>query len=282
MQTLREAKGSETKFTQELATDAGIIDLNKVNRLLGLPSVIRATNEYGIHGGQIDVVGYTVKGDVIVYEHQDLTGRADQTHVFKTKGYADVLAVKNCKVLATVLLCESIDQIYLDLLDKWREKYHKRPTQMGEYNIHAVKSQWTDEGVYEPALFTDTEIIPTPDTVLDHYAEFVRIYGAEWSIQREERNGSAVTLWHNLSELSRKYQAYVHTTKNSIKIGIHCKQFEANDETFLQDVCPQGWTYRDSAVDKRTIELILPLDSTQVQWADATETLKRSIRKNIV
>ena len=281
MQTLKEAKGSETKFTQELATDTGIIDLNKVNRLLGLPSVIRATNEYSIPGGSIDVVGYTVKGDVIVYEHQDLTGRADQTHVAKTSHYARVMKSLGHKVLGTVLLCESIDSMFLEGFSDIRSEYERRKYK-GHCNIHAVKSQWTDEGVYEPALFTDTEIIPTHDTVLDHYAEFVRIYGAEWSIQREERNGSAVTLWHNLSELTNKYQAYVHTTKNAIKIGIHCKQFEANDETFLQDVCPQGWTYRDSAVDKRTIELILPLDSTQVQWADATETLKRSIRKNIV
>ncbi len=281
MKTLREKYELETKFTQHLATDIGINDLNKINKLLGLPSVTSATNEYGIHGGQIDVVAYTVKGDVIVYEHQDLTGRADQTHVFKTKGYADVLAVKNYKILATVLLCESIDQIYLDLLDKWREKYHKRPTQMGEYNIHAVKSQWTDEGTYEPALFTDTEIIPTPDTVLNHYAEFVKIYGAEWSIQREDykkANENAITLWHRLPELDNRYMAYVHSLKGSIKVGLHCEnRVNEQAEQFLQKVCPEGFKY-NRAKTKATIELTLPVDSSQEQWADATEKLKRKVR----
>ena len=31
MLTLREAKGAETTFTQELATDTGIIELNKIS-----------------------------------------------------------------------------------------------------------------------------------------------------------------------------------------------------------------------------------------------------------
>jgi hypothetical protein len=284
MLTLREAKGSETTFTKELATDTGIIELNKINLLLGLPSINKATNEYSIHGGSIDVVGYTVKGEMIVYEHQDLTGRADQTHVFKTKGYADVLSVKNCKVLATVLLCESIDQIYLDLLDKWREKYHKRPTQMGAFNIHAVKSQWTDEGVYEPALFTDTEIIPTPDTVLNHYAEFVKIYGAEWSIQREDykkANENAITLWHRLPELDNRYMAYVHTLKGSIKVGLHCEnRVDEQAEQFLQKVCPEGFTY-NRAKKKATIEVSFPKNTAPEVLADETEKLKRSIRKHL-
>jgi len=285
MLTLREAKGAETTFTQELATDTGIIELNKINLLLGLPTVIRATNEYSIHGGSIDVVAYTVKGHVIVYEHMDLKGRADQTHVFKTKGYADVLAVKNRKVLATVLLCEAIDQIYLDLLDQWREKYHKRPTQLGEYNIHAVKSQWTDEGVYEPALFTDTEIIPTPDTVLNYYAEFVRIYAPEWSIQREDdkKGSDAITLWHRLPELDNLYMAYIHTLKGSIKVGLHCedrkKPIPEEGKLLLQKVSPEGFEYRNPSENKATIEASFPRNiDEKTLWAE-TEKLKQNVRK---
>lgn len=280
MKTLREAYGSETKFTQSLATD--VDSLNKINQLLGLPSIDFAKNEFSIPGGSIDVVGYTVKGHVIVYEHQDISGRADQTHVFKTKGYADVLKTKNCKVLATVLLCESIDQGYLDLFAKWREIYHRRPTQLGEYNIHAVKSQWTDDGVYEPAMFTEAEIITTPDTVLDYYKDFVGVYGAEWAIQREDNkkaNKNAITLWHRLPELDNRYMAYVHTLKGSIKVGLHCEnRVDEQVEQFLQKVCPEGFDYR-RATDKATIEASFPKNVDPEVLADTTEKLKRSVRK---
>ena len=270
MKTLREAYGSEVKFTQALAVD--VDSLNKINKLLGLPSIDFAKNEFSIPGGSIDVVGYTVKGHVIVYEHQDISGRADQTHVFKTKGYADVLKTKNCKVLATVLLCE---------FDKWREIYHRRPTQLGEFNIHAVKSQWTDDGVYEPAMFTEAEIISTPDTVLDYYKDFVGVYGAEWAIQREAQNGHAITLWHRLPELDNRYMAYVHTLKGSVKVGLHCeKRVDEQAEQFLQKVCPEGFEYR-RAEDKATIEASFPKNAQPELLADTTEKLKRSVRKEL-
>lgn len=280
MKTLREAYGSEVKFTQALAVD--VDSLNKINKLLGLPSIDFAKNEFSIPGGSIDVVGYTVKGQVIVYEHQDISGRADQTHVFKTKGYADVLKTKNCKVLATVLLCESIDQGYLDLFAKWREIYHRRPTQLGEFNIHAVKSQWTDEGVYEPSLFTETEIISTPDTVLDYYKEFVSVYGAEWAIQREEQNGNAVTLWHRIGELDNRYMAYVHTLQGSVKVGLHCLK-DANDRdveqmTRFMKAADGVFSFRKGN-GRATIEASFPKNVEPELLADTTEKLKRSVRK---
>ena len=54
MLTLRESYGSETSFTQKLATD--LDSLNKINNLIGLPLVVKATNEYSVPNGSIDVV----------------------------------------------------------------------------------------------------------------------------------------------------------------------------------------------------------------------------------
>jgi len=279
MRTLREQWGAETKFTQSLATD--LESLNKINRLLGLPTVVKAVNEMSILGGSIDVVGYTVKGEVIVYEHQDLSGKADQTHVAKTSHYALVLKNKGFKVLGALLLCESIDQIFLDNFDNIRQNYIRRPTQKGECNIHAVKSQWTDNGEYIPELFTDNDIVKGSDTVLDFYKEFVAVYGAEWIIQREEtnNNGRAITLWHRLPELDNRYVAYVHNLTNSVNIGLHCvKSVTSRDEEIMQLFCPDSFEYR-RAKDRVTIELKLPKDSTHEEWANATEKMKRNIRK---
>lgn len=279
MKTLREQWGSEVKFTQQLATD--LLSLNKINSLIGLPSVVKATNEMSIPGGSIDVVGYTVRGEAVVYEHQDLSGRADQTHVGKTSHYARVLKSKGLKVIGAVLLCESIDSIFLDTFEDIRWAYNRRPTLMGHCNVHAVKSQWTDTGEYNPQLFTDDGIVLGSDTVLDHYKDFVSIYAAEWAIQREERNGSAVTLWHRISELDNRYMAYVHTLKGSVNIGIHClNNISEQDEQLLQTICPQGFDYRRSK-DRATVEVKLDRTSDQTLWADTTETLKRSIRKHI-
>lgn len=277
MKTLAEQWGQETSFTQSLAND--LVSLNKINSLLGLPTVVSATNELSIPGGSIDVVGYTVRGEVIVYEHQDKSGRADQTHVGKTSHYARVLKSQGMTVRGAVLLCESIDQIFLDTFEDIRWAYERRPSYNGHCNVHAVKSQWTDEGEYQPVLFTEKEIIRDSDTVLDIYAEFVGIYAKEWKIQREEKNGNAVTLWHRISELPSRYMAYVHTLKNGVKIGLHClKDVSNEDEQLLQAVCPSGWEYR-KAKDRATIELILDKDSSYEQWADQTESLKRIIRK---
>lgn len=279
MKTLREAYGAETKFTQSLANDCD--SLNKINQLIGLPSVVKAVNEMAIPGGSIDVVGYTIKGEVIVYEHQDLSGRADQTHVGKTSHYARVLKSKGLKVLGAVLLCESIDKIFLDTFEDIRWAYNRRPTKMGHCNVHAVRSVWTDDLDYAPELFTDEAIVRGSDTVLDYYKDFVSIFAAEWTIQREERNGSAVTLWHRPTELDARYMMYVHTLKNSVNVGIHClKGVKEADEQFLQGIDCSGFEYRRSR-DRATVELKLPRESEQEVWADATEKLKRSIRKHL-
>lgn len=279
MKTLREAYGAETKFTQSLANDCD--SLNKINQLIGLPSVVRAVNEMAILGGSIDVVGYTVKGEVIVYEHQDLSGRADQTHVGKTSHYARVLNSKGLKVLGAVLLCETIDKIFLDTFEDIRWAYNRRPTLMGHCNVHAVRSVWTDDLEYAPELFTDEAIVRGSDTVLDYYKDFVSIYAAEWAIQREERNGNAVTLWHRPGELDNRYMMYVHTLKNSVNIGIHClKAVKDTDEQFLQSIALHDFQYRRST-DRATVELKLSRDSDPEAWADCTEKLKRSIRNRL-
>lgn len=279
MKTLAEQWGSEIKFTQSLATD--LVSLNRINDLLGLPQVVSADNEISIPGGSIDVVGYTVRGEAIVYEHQDKGGRADQTHVAKTTHYARVLKSQGHRVLASILLCESIDQIFLDTFEDIRWAYDRRPSYMGHCNVHAVKSQWSDDGEYVPALFEDREVIKDSDTVLDHYRSFVEIYARDWRIQREERNGNAVTLWHKIPELGSKYMAYVHTLKNAVKIGVHCLQnVTAADEELLAKIKPNDWQYR-RAKDRATIELVLDPDSEPETWADHTEKLKRSVRRTL-
>jgi hypothetical protein len=279
MKTLREAYGAETKFTQSLAKD--IDSLNKINELVGLPNVARAVNELSIPGGSIDVVGYTVKGEAIVYEHQDLSGRADQTHVGKTSHYARVLKSQGLKVLGTILLCESIDKIFLDTFEDIRWAYNRRPTLMGHCNIHAVRSIWTDELTYAPELFTDDTIIRGSDTVLDFYKQFVSIYAAEWTIQREESNGSAITLWHRPAELDARYMMYVHTLKNSVNVGIHClKGVKEADEQLLSSIDVEGFEYRRSR-DRATVERKFPRNSDSETWADSTEKLKRSIRNRL-
>ena len=278
MKTLREQWGAEIKFTQSLAND--LDSLNKINSLLGLPTVVNAVNEMSIPGGSIDVVGFTVKGEVIVYEHQDLSGKADQTHVGKTSHYARVLNSQGKKVLGSILLCDSIDQLFLDTFEDIRWAYNKRPSKMGHCNVHAVKSQWSDNGEYEPKLFSDDDVIKGSDTVLNFYSEFVGVYAAEWFIQREENNGNAVTLWHRLPELDNRYMAWIHHLSNSVKIGIHClKSVTQQDEELMQSLCPQEFAYR-RAKDRATIELILPKDSTHQQWADETERLKRTVRRH--
>jgi hypothetical protein len=278
LKTLREQWGAETSFTQHLATD--IDSLNKINDLVGLPRVLRATNELSILNGSIDVVGYTAKGHVIIYEHQDLSGRADQTHAAKTIRYAKALHVTGKKVLGAILLCESVDQQYLDEFTETRWAYDRRPSYNGHSNVHIVKSQWTDDGEYTPALFEDVDIIRRDEKAIDHYQEFHRIYAIDWHIQREERNGDAVTLWHRIPELPSKYMAYVHTLKKTVKVGLHClKDFDSADEQFLQQILPEGWSYRASAKDRRTIEREFERDVDPEVLANQTEQLKRMIRR---
>jgi len=280
MRTLKEQYGSETSFTRYLANN--IHELNKVNDLLGLPHVVSARNELPIPGGSIDVVGYTLKGECIVYEHQDQTGRADQTHVGKTSHYARVLHSQGLRVLGAVLLCETIDQIFLDTFEDIRWAYNKRPSKMGHCNVNAIRSQWTDEGVYAPARFDNVTVDSASTGTLDHYKDFYHIYARDWTIQREERNGAAVTLWHRIGELDSRYMAWIHTLKGSIKVGLHCLQGATDaDEQFLRSVCPQGWTVRRSQ-GRATIETQFPTTVDHASLADATETLKRNIRKHLL
>jgi hypothetical protein len=76
--------------------------------------------------------------------------------------------------------------------------------------------------------------------------------------------------------------AYVHTLKNSVKVGLHCeKNITKEDEQLLQAVCPNDWSYRNTAKDKRTIERVYSKDVSQETLADETERLKRIIRRYI-
>jgi hypothetical protein len=276
MKTLAEQWGSEVKFTQHLASD--LESLNRINDLVGLPRVVKATNEMSIPGGSIDVVGFTVKGCAIVYEHQDKGGRADQTHVSKTMTYPHQLILKGHTVLGSILLCETVDQHYLDQFRAERKEYLRRKYN-GHKNLHIIRSQWLDNGQYQPSLFEDSDaILRREDNELDHYKEFVAVYAADWMTQREEKNGNAVTLWHRISELPSRYMAYVHTLKNGVKIGLHClKDVTADDEQLMQAICPEGWAYR-KAQDRATIELVLDKDSSYLDWANHSETLKRAVR----
>jgi hypothetical protein len=220
-----------------------------------------------------------------VYEHQDQTGRADQTHVGKTSHYARVLHSQGLRVLGAVLLCETIDQIFLDTFEDIRWAYNKRPSKMGHCNVNAIRSQWTDEGVYAPARFDDVTVDVASTGTLDHYKDFYHIYARDWTIQREDNKDSAITLWHRIPELNNNYMAYIHTLKNTVKIGLHCEPHRIvteDEKNLLKAVSPTEWEFRDSAKMKATIELTLPLDSDPETWWKHTESLKQNIRKHLL
>jgi len=276
MKTLRETWGSEVRFTQHLATDPE--SLNRVNDLVGLPRVVSAVNEQPIPGGSIDVVGFTQKGHVVIYEHQDQGGRADQTHVSKTQTYAHQMRHKGYTVLAAILLCESVDEHYLAQFRSERREYLRRKRN-GHKNLHCVRSQWSDSGEYHPELFEDSDaVILKEETELDTFQDFVRIYAADWMILREERNGAARTLWHRVPGQPSRFVCYVHCLKQSVKIGCHCvKSVSDEDRALLKSLSDSEWQYRE-AEDRATVEIVLSRLSTEEQWADATEQLKRRIR----
>jgi hypothetical protein len=289
MRTLREQYGSEVKFTQYLSTKQGSIHLNKVNQLIGLPNIVttKTVNEMSIEGGSIDVVGFTERGEAIVYEHQDISGSADQTHASKTPWYCVMLRTMGYRVLGGVLLCENVSQKFLDAYKEYRWSSERR-SYMGHFNVHIVKTQFTDEGEFVPALFEDSEVKPSRSTNIKHYENFVAIYAQKWDIQREDykkANKNAITLWHRISELDNNYMAYIHTLSNTIKIGLHFepKRTVTEDEkNFLKAVSPTEWEFRDSAKMKATIELTLPLDSDPETWWKHTESLKQNIRKHLL
>lgn len=268
--TLKEQWGSEVKFTQYLATD--VDSLNKITKLVGLPKVIRAENEYPIPGGSIDVVGFTAKGEAIVFEHQDQGGRADQTHVSKTMTYPHQLILKGFKVLGSILLCESVDEHYVLQFAKERKEYQRRKYN-GHKNLHIVKSQWTDLGVYEPELFDSKDIIRVEESwPLDQFKEFVDIYAREWRILGEEPRPGTTTLWFR--DVSRG-RHYIHKTKKSIKVGVH---FDKPSDKEKQLVTALDGRH---SKQRSTIELVLDLTlGPQVWWSQA-EWFKQQIRRQI-
>jgi hypothetical protein len=268
--TLKEQWGSEVKFTQSLASD--LASLNKITKLLRLPQVIRAENEYPIPGGSIDVVGFTNKGEAIVFEHQDQTGRADQTHVGKTSHYARVLKNQNLSVLGAVLMCESIDQIFLDTFKDIRWAYDRRPSYNGHNNIHAVKSQWTEQGEYVPVLFEEADIIQKDFKSIEYYQDFINVYAIDWNIQREDISEGAKTLWFRDQS---KGEHYIHKLKSCYKIGIH---FNSPTDQEKKIVDTLGGRHNQT---KSTFEVELPLSCNYRDiWLEA-ETLKHSIRSII-
>lgn len=268
MKTLAETWGSETKFTQSLAED--LDSLNKISALLGLPEVIRAENEYSIPGGSIDVVGFTARGDAIVFEHQDKGGRADQTHVSKTMTYPHQLMIKGIKVLASILMCESVDQHYIEQFRKERREYQRRKYN-GHKNLHIVKSQWSDQGVYQPALFDPSEIIKVDDAwPIREFKPFVDRYAREWRILGEEHRPGTVTLWFR--DVSRG-RHYVHRTQRTIKVGVHFDRPTEEEQQKVTDH-PKGRHARQ----RSTIEVDCGKNATDFDLWLASEQIKQYLR----
>ena len=267
MRTLAEQWGSEVKFTQSLATD--LDSLNKVCSLVGLPAVVRAENEVSIPGGSIDNVGYTAKGHAIVFEHQDKSGRADQTHVNKTIGYPQQLAIKGVTVIGSILLCESVDEHFIEQFRRERKEYARRKYN-GHKNLHIVKSQWTDQGEYVPCLFEDNDVIRTEESwPLNYFKDFVEVFGREWNILGEEQRPTTKTLWFKDCTRGRHY---IHKTKNSIKVGVHFDN-ATQEEKALVSSHPNG---RHSK-KRSTIEFTLE-DSILYDWWLCAEKLKQHLR----
>jgi hypothetical protein len=268
MKTLKEQWGSEVKFTQSLAQD--LVSLNKICGLVGLPEVVRAQNEYPIPGGSIDVVGFTARGDAIVFEHQDQSGRADQTHVNKTVGYPQQLMIKGITVLGSILMCDTVDEHYIEQFKRERREYARRKYN-GHKNLHIVKSQWTEEGEYTPTMFDSNDIIRVEESwPLNDFKEFARKYAREWTILGEEHRATTVTLWFRDSSRARHY---IHKTTKSIKVGLH---FDNPTDLERQQVSdhPQG----RHAKKRSTIELVFEDNSTEFDWWSYAEQLKQYIR----
>lgn len=270
MKKLSEAWGSEVKFTKSLSLD--LTNLNKITQLVGLPKIIKAQAEFQIPGGFIDVVGFTSKGHAVVFEHQDQSGKADQTHVNKTIGYPVQLRLQGYTVLGSILLCESVDKHYVDQFTVERF-YYLANRKSGHKNLHIVKSQWTDDLIYEPVLFEDTTIIKSKDAwKIDNFSEFIELYAREWTIVGEETRPTTKTLWFR--DVS-KARHYIHHTQKLIKVGLH---FENPSESEKALVTLHGGRH---SKHRSTIEYELPLGSEMYKWWINAETLKQSIRKGL-
>jgi hypothetical protein len=266
--TLAETWGAETRFTQSLATD--LASLNKITKLVGLPKVTRAENEYPIPGGSIDVVGFTAKGEAIVFEHQDKGGRADQTHVSKTMTYPHQLIIKGFKVLGSILMCETVDEHYVTQFAKERKEYARRKYN-GHKNLHIVKSQWTEQDVYDPELFDPKDIIRVEESwPLDQFQTFTNIYAREWRILGEEKRPGTTTLWFR--DISRG-RHYIHKTKKSIKVGVHFDN-PTKEEKWLVE----GYYSGRHSQKRSTIEVELDIESTYYDWWLTSERIKQYIR----
>jgi hypothetical protein len=268
--TLKEMYGSEVKFTQHLSTD--VDSLNKITKLVGLPKVIRAENEYSIPNGSIDVVGFTARGEAIVFEHQDQGGRADQNHINKTVGYAHQMMIKGFKVLGSILMCESVDEHYIKQFANERKEYTRRKYN-GHKNLHIVKSQWTEQGVYTPELFDTKDIIRVEESwPLDQFRDFVNIYAREWRILGEEKRPGTTTLWFR--DISRG-RHYIHLTKKAIKVGVHFDLPTKEEKDLVTDLSGRHSQKRS------TVELVLDYTSGPQVWWSHAEWIKQQIRSKV-
>lgn len=288
MKTLREAYGSETKFTHQMTVEEAI----KVCIQCGLPTNIdRVVSEKSLTDSRVDVVFYTTKGEAILYEHMAMgkdLAEADRPHVDKTMTYPRLFEIEHpgVKVLASILACEGIKPQFKQILDDNREKeYERRPRANGAKNTQVIKSQWTDDGVYEPVRFDDKEIGQVKSNTIQHprWNELHYIYMPYNLFQREDykkANKDAITYWYWIDGLPRKYKAYFHELAGYIEVGLHCEPFTQEDEEFLQKIKPsEDWDYRNTAAGKRTISKKFPLDIDNKTLAREAQELHISIRK---
>ena len=278
MKTLRETYGSEVAGTKDLASK--INELNKVNQLCGLPNIVKASSEEIVKGGRIDIVGYTQRGDVILYEHQDLSGRADQTHVDKTIGYPTKFKIENSniKVIASILLCEEIDEVFLRQIEEERKQFVRRKYN-GHKNLHVVKSQWTEDGIYTPCLFEENDIIKIEEKrPIEKFKSFVKVYGSGWSNLAEQDQNTRVTLWHS-SEFSSRH--YIHLlSSGKVEIGVH---FDFDNPKQTKELILSHPNGSPSKGEKRySIKITLGKDSTHYDWWLESEKLKQHLIKEAI
>lgn len=288
MKTLREAKGSETEHTHNFTVEEAIKVCIQTNHPTNIDRVV---SEKSLTDSRVDVVFYTTKGEAILYEHMAMgkdLAEADRPHVDKTMTYPRLFEIENpgVPVLGSILACEGIKPQFKQILDDNRKEYIRRPRANGAKNTQVIKSQWTDDGVYEPVRFDDKEIGQVKSNTIQHprWNELHYIYMPYNLFQREDykkASKDAITYWYWIDGLPRKYEAYFHELAGYIEVGLHCKGFNQEDEEFLQKVCPEGWEYRKKAVSKRTLAKTFPLDIDNKTLAREAQELHISIRKEL-
>lgn len=288
MKTLREAKGSETEHTHNFTVEEAIKVCIQTNHPTNIDRVV---SEKSLTDSRVDVVFYTTKGEAILYEHMAMgkdLAEADRPHVDKTMTYPRLFEIENpgVPVLGSILACEGIKPQFKQILDDNRKEYIRRPRANGAKNTQVIKSQWTDDGVYEPVRFDDKEVGQVKSNTIQHprWNELHYIYMPYNLFQREDykkASKDAITYWYWIDGLPRKYEAYFHELAGYIEVGLHCKGFNQEDEEFLQKVCPEGWEYRKKAVNKRTLFKTFPLDIDNKTLAREAQELHISIRKEL-